>query len=73
MMKPLTYSLHLQPERIMAVTIRKNIIQLLKKRPLIFRPISKVYFALQPVHLMELFIGTKARGKRMGQETSSQE
>ena len=45
----------------MTLNIRKNITQFLKNRPVIFRAISKVYFALQPVHLMELLIGTKAR------------
>ncbi len=45
------------------MSIKRSLKRLLKTWPAFYRTISKIYFVLQPVHLAELIIGTKAREK----------
>ena len=43
--------------------LRKRLAHFLKRWPALYRFVEAVYFALKPVHLMELVVGTKAREK----------
>lgn len=44
--------------------MKKRLQHWLGKRPLLYRLVAQVYSTLQPVHLLELLIGTKAQERR---------
>lgn len=44
--------------------MKRGLKHLLRKRPLLYRLAAEIYSSLQPVHLQELFIGTRAQERK---------
>ena len=42
-------------------TTKRQIVLLLRRWPILYRLVTGIYFTLQPTHIRELIIGTKAR------------
>ena len=47
----------------MVTKVKKRVALLLRRWPTLYNFVTRIYFALKPVHLMELVVGTKAREK----------
>ena len=50
--------------RMMVTKVKKRVALLLRRWPTLHNFMTRIYFALNPVHLMELLVGTKAREKK---------